>query len=303
MSDHPEFDPLRPLRIGYAAIGVPDVSALSTTLQTYFSLACDDRDPGRHVLRGATDHQWVVIEPAPELTLNRLGFELQRDEDLERFERHLTSRGIDVKTGSDWDHGVGRYLRFDDPDGNHLELFTQMIQLPVPVPTRTINTHKLLHAVLLVPDMAASVAFYTEVLGFRVSDWVEDSAAFMRVADRYHHSLALITSSGARRLDHLCFLMDGLDDVMRLRARSLLAGLESRADVKRHAPSGSISYYIIEPTSELVLEACWDHLRIANEASHRARVLPRRPDTPDMWLAGDDGSPITNALVGPLASP
>jgi catechol-2,3-dioxygenase len=252
---------LRPLRLGNAAIGVPDINAMSDTLQAYFSLSLDASDEQRHVLRGGTDRQWVVIEQAPELTLNRLAFELDKPGDLDRFAKHLASHGIDVETGSNWAEGVGDYVRFADPDGNCVEFYTQMVTHPVPVPRRTINTGKLLHAVLLVEDINASFAFYEQVLGLQASDWVEGSAVFMRAGDGFHHSLALIQSSGTRRLDHLCFLMETLDDVMRLRARSLVAGIRSRADVKRHAPSGSISYYIIEPTSELVLEAtsgpCW----------------------------------------------
>jgi catechol 2,3-dioxygenase-like lactoylglutathione lyase family enzyme len=295
-------EPLRPLRLGYAAIGVPDIGAMTRTLREYFSLAADETDPSRVVLRGGTDQQWVVLEHTAQLSLSRLAFELQREDDLDRFAARLTDLGIAVDSDNDWKNGVGNYVRFADPDGNRIELFTTMVQHAVPIPRRVINTAKLLHAVLVVPDLMASYRFYSQVLGLRASDWVKDSAVFMRAADGYHHSLALIEAPGDRHLDHLCFLMDSLDDVMRLRARSLVAGLKSRADVKRHAPSGSISYYIIEPTSELVLEACWDHLLISDESGHRARVLPRRPDTPDMWLAGDDGQPITQAMVGPLAS-
>jgi catechol 2,3-dioxygenase-like lactoylglutathione lyase family enzyme len=289
-------EPLRPWRFGYAVVAVPDVSSTAATLTRYFKLV--GRAEGDSVkVRGGDDHHWVVLEPGPEKVLRRLAFEMPDAASLEAMAERLTSLGVPIETGNDMASGIGDYIRFNDPDGNPFELYYPMISMPVPVPRRMINTAALLHGVLLVPDVKSSFEFYSTVLGFRASDWVEDAAVFMRAGNGYHHSLALVRSSTKRGLDHLCFLMEGLDDLMRLRARARADGITSRADIKRHSQSGGISYYITDETSGLVLESCWEH-RIITDENHRARILPMIPESMDLWLVEDDEVDRNYALEG-----
>ena len=55
---------------------------------------------------------------------------------------------------------------------------------------RKIKPRKLGHLVLAVRDIQKSVAFYTEVLGLEVSDWISDQMCFLRSGSD-HHDLAL----------------------------------------------------------------------------------------------------------------
>ena len=81
------------------------------------------------------------------------------------------------------------------------------------------------HAVLVVRDMDVSVRFYTQVLGFKVSDVYPESMVpgrmvFMRF-NQDHHGLGLVGQaekvSGGRELHHLAFEVPTLDDVFRAR--------------------------------------------------------------------------------------
>jgi catechol 2,3-dioxygenase-like lactoylglutathione lyase family enzyme len=85
---------------------------------------------------------------------------------------------------------------------------------------------KIGHAVLNVADLDASKHFYTEVLGFRVSDIYPDrmmpgGMVFLR-CNGDHHCLALIggapeASGAAKTLHHLAFELATLDEVFRAR--------------------------------------------------------------------------------------
>ena len=56
---------------------------------------------------------------------------------------------------------------------------------------------RLNHAVLFVSDVAASVAFYTEVLGFRVAETIGGQAAFLQAPDSTNdHDLGLFSAGG-----------------------------------------------------------------------------------------------------------
>src|SRR6266853_5683830 len=84
---------------------------------------------------------------------------------------------------------------------------------------------KLGHVVLNVSDVERSARFYTEVLGFEVSDvypeeMVPGGMAFLR-CDPDHHGIALVGSmAGAAEnveLNHIAFEVANLDEVIRAR--------------------------------------------------------------------------------------
>ena len=87
------------------------------------------------------------------------------------------------------------------------------------------NITKLGHVVVMVRDLERSVAFYTGVMGFRVSDAYPDSMipggmVFMRF-NGDHHGVALVGGAEAMaqnvELHHMAFEVATLDEVMRAR--------------------------------------------------------------------------------------
>jgi catechol 2,3-dioxygenase-like lactoylglutathione lyase family enzyme len=115
---------------------------------------------------------------------------------------------------------------------------------------------KLGHVVLNVTDLARSVKFYTQVLGFSVSDvysWemVPGGMVFMR-CNAGHHGVALVGSltrtSESFELNHLAFEVATLDEVLRardhLRRQGVTIDFESRRRagcqiaVEFHDPDG-----------------------------------------------------------------
>jgi len=84
---------------------------------------------------------------------------------------------------------------------------------------------KLGHVVINVSDVARSVRFYTEVLGFEISDLYPDDMvpggmAFLR-CNSDHHGIALVGSlhgpSENTDLNHMAFEVATLDEVLRAR--------------------------------------------------------------------------------------
>jgi catechol 2,3-dioxygenase len=99
---------------------------------------------------------------------------------------------------------------------------------------------KLGHVVLRVSDLARSVDFYTQVLGFQVSDVYPETMmpggmVFLRFSAD-HHGVALVGGmtdrAGKRELDHVAFEVATLDEVFRarrhLRARGVPLVFEGR---------------------------------------------------------------------------
>lgn len=87
------------------------------------------------------------------------------------------------------------------------------------------------HVVLLVRDMEAMIDFYTNVLGFEITDRGQFPAqdgdgseiVFLSQVDTDHHQLAFVNKkrdeNPPNSVDHFAFRVDSLDDVKRMDKR------------------------------------------------------------------------------------
>ena len=105
------------------------------------------------------------------------------------------------------------------------------------------SLNKIGHVVLRVSDLARSTAFYTGVLGFRVSDIYGDDMmpggmVFMRI-NPDHHGVALVGGapgpSDKRELHHMAFEVGTLDEVFRARKHLREAGARIVFEGRRRA--------------------------------------------------------------------
>jgi catechol 2,3-dioxygenase-like lactoylglutathione lyase family enzyme len=123
--------------------------------------------------------------------------------------------------------------------------------------TTPINVRKLGHLVYEVSDIERTTAFWTEILGFTVSDRNEFGMVFLRCASD-HHSIALVPSKkGARppadaglRFHHLAMEVDDIDVLFRardfLQARGIPIDFEGR-----RGPGGNIGVEFLDPDGYL----------------------------------------------------
>ena len=142
------------------------------------------------------------------------------------------------------------------------------------------TVQKLGHAVLMVQDLRRSVAFYTGVLGFRISDVYPDTMmpggmVFLRF-NGDHHGIALV---GAGRHDcrneelhHLAFEVATLDEVVR--ARDHLRANDVRIDFEGRRRAGcQIAVEFRDPDNHS-LEIYWGLDQIGSDGRARG---------PDEW--------------------
>lgn len=101
--------------------------------------------------------------------------------------------------------------------------------------------HRLNHAVLYVADVERSVAFYTDVLGFRVASAFPGAAFLQAPASTNDHDLGLFqVGPGARQqgigLYHLAWEVESLDDLedhqVRLGRAGALVGMSDHGTTK-----------------------------------------------------------------------
>lgn len=274
--------------LGYVALTVPELERSLDFYRRIAHLKVSERGAKTAFLTGGTQHHWLRLDETGSPGLTRIGFQLTNRAALDEVVNRLDARSIPWKEATDLaGERVADAIRFQDPDGFEIELFTDMVSLPV-APQTFLGMDRVLHAVWLAATPTESQKFYSDVLGFKDSDWIERIGVFMRSANRYHHSMAVLRGGEkSGRLDHFCILVDSLDDVMRARNVALRHGLQLRQELVRHALSGSVSTYIVDPINDISVEFCVWHSQIDDEG-YRARILPASPVTLDMWKALPD---------------
>jgi catechol 2,3-dioxygenase-like lactoylglutathione lyase family enzyme len=77
-------------------------------------------------------------------------------------------------------------LAFEDPKGTVCELFAAQTPIGKNRPVAGIGPMKLGHLAFVVPEPKQYADFYCRVLGFRVSDWIQDWFVFMRCGPDHH---------------------------------------------------------------------------------------------------------------------
>jgi catechol 2,3-dioxygenase-like lactoylglutathione lyase family enzyme len=123
--------------------------------------------------------------------------------------------------------------------------------------TTPIHVRKLGHLVYEVSDIERSTAFWTEILGFSVSDRNEFGMVFLR-SESDHHSIALAPSKkkarpepdAGLRFHHLAMEVESIDVLFKardfLRARGIPIDFEGR-----RGPGGNVGLEFYDPDGYL----------------------------------------------------
>jgi catechol 2,3-dioxygenase-like lactoylglutathione lyase family enzyme len=99
--------------------------------------------------------------------------------------------------------GVSHAVTFEDSKGTPIDLYAEYkFAKPDGIPS-TLNILKLGHVAYRVLDVQKVAKFYSDVLGFKVSDWRGDYFVFMR-CNTDHHTVNFITDE-KQQLHHIAF--------------------------------------------------------------------------------------------------
>ena len=134
---------------------------------------------------------------------------------------------------------------------------------------------KIGHVVLKVTDLERSVDFYTQILGFRVSDVYPDNMmrgrmVFMR-CNTDHHGVALIggalSNSSNLELHHMAFEVSTIDEVLKARKHLIKNNVQIQFEGRRRA-GAQVAVEFLDPDGHW-LEIFWGLDQIAPEAKAR----------------------------------
>lgn len=138
---------------------------------------------------------------------------------------------------------------------------------------------KLGHLVLKVRDIQRSLAFYTEVVGLTVSDWIGDHMVFLRCGVD-HHDLALLQLPPGHQaapaglypsVEHFSYRVESIAEMEQITAMLVARGVEIDRGLGRHGPGANTFIVFKDPDCNNV-EFYSDMTQIPLDQPHEAAV-------------------------------
>jgi catechol 2,3-dioxygenase-like lactoylglutathione lyase family enzyme len=220
--------------------------------------------------------------------LDLVAFGAASEADVDLLAERLIAAGVQVaaEPGQLATEGGGYGLRFFDLDGRTVEVSAgvatrthRKIAEGESVPVR------LSHVVLNGTDPDRTAAWYTDVLGFQLSDTLAGAEMgtvmnFMRCNPR-HHSLAFARGPHVS-LHHVSFELRGIDEFMRGTGRALRAGTRMVWGPGRHLAGSNTFAYFLDPQNNTV-EYTTELQELDEDAWHPHVYDMHDPAVQDQW--------------------
>jgi len=257
-----------------------------------------DSTSGTRAYRMDDRRQRLIVNAAEDDGPGFFGWEVGDARALDALAAHLEKNRVKVARGSralaDERHVMDLIL-FHDPAGNRIEVFhgAQIASDPFK-PGRSISGFRtgplgMGHAVLKVERIDDAIAFYRDILGFKLSDYILKpfKAYFFHVNSR-HHSLAFI-ESGATGVHHLMIETCMLDDVGQAYDLVLRKPEMIGTTLGRHVNDEMTSFYSWSP-SKFLFEYGWGGRSIdpASWTPHERAEGPSLWGHDRSWLSSED---------------
>lgn len=287
-------------RLGYLGFEVSD-SALPQALVEWerfavqvLGLAVAERAADGSLALRMDDQAWRIrLHPGERDDLAYVGFEVEDEAALRALVERLAAAGVAVEEAKPElcaARRVERMVQLADPNGVPVELFCGPARAAEPfrselVPSGFVTGEEGLgHVVLVARDPEATERFYRELLGMRLTDWVDVEAApgaRMRVtflhANPRHHTVAFAAMPLPKRIHHFMLEMGSMQDVGLACDRCLDAGFPLASMLGQHPNDRMFSFYATTP-SGFDVEVGWGGRKVDD-----ATWEPTTYDRKSLW--------------------
>ncbi|MFI6520694.1 VOC family protein [Spirillospora sp. NPDC050679] len=277
--------------LAYVVYEASDLDAWEHFGVTLLGMQLASRTPESLALR--TDgkaHRWLVQRGGAD-DLVASGYEVASEARLEELAAGLAAAGFEVADGGAdlaAARRVERLVITSDPMGNRVELVTGFADAGTPFRSETLLGGFVTgeggagHQVLPAQGVPREtyLAFYRDLLGFRVSDTIVEEVApgtyadliFLRCNPR-HHSVAFGDMPHPKRTHHFMVEVTDIRDVGTAYDRCMDAGQPFEMTLGMHPNDQMFSFYVRTP-SGFSVEYGWGGL-LVDEATWQVQTLDR----------------------------
>jgi 3,4-dihydroxy-9,10-secoandrosta-1,3,5(10)-triene-9,17-dione 4,5-dioxygenase len=250
--------------LGYVVIGTLDPGKWRDYGTKVLGMAAIDAPDGALYLKMDGRDFRFLVQKSDKDSLFASGWSVSDEGSFHEVRADLEKAGIAVTNGTDAERRLRKvqaFFSFKDPAGLRHEVswgpiaaFTKFVS---PIGTKFVTEDLGLgHAVLPTGDIDATVKFWTEVMGFGVSDLLHLTLAegvppirvyFLHCAAGRQHSLAFAELTDPTGCNHLMVEVDSVDEVGRALDRVEQNGVKLTLTLGRHVNDDMISFYMMTP--------------------------------------------------------
>jgi catechol 2,3-dioxygenase-like lactoylglutathione lyase family enzyme len=273
--------------VRYVGLGVQDLDSGLGYYRDLWGLTPDtvDGDLAFLAADGSTDPFALRLRRTEENRVDLVSFAVRCTADVDWYTEKLLAAGVQLvgEPGRLDAPGGGYGVRFLDPvEGRTLEIAADWR----PRKARAVSEGEhvptgLSHMVMNSARMPELVTFFSDVLGFFQSDYLEDVMVFMKGDTPAHHQFAISTNDHAN-LNHIAYETRGLDEYMRAAGNMMRSGQEMVWGPGRHGPGSNTFAYFQDPNG-FVAEYTTALENIEDLDRWQPRVWQRVPAQSDQW--------------------
>lgn len=252
------------LRLSHVELRVPDLELATAYYAEVVGLIETARESEKVWFKCWDEHQHhsVILSYASSYGLNRIGWKVQDQEDLDALQARIEAAGVATQrfVAGELGPGSGETVRFDAPSGHTMELVWGMEQVgnmlpltnPPPQPLGLVGIHppRLDHAFLMCEDVDEITTFMQDVLDFRLTEQIlgDDGHQLVTFLERTHsaHDIAFITGPNGA-FHHMAFWMDDWNDLRQAADICSYHGVSIDAGPTRHGATRGWGLYFFDP--------------------------------------------------------
>lgn len=255
--------------LGYVVFKASDLAKWERFAVDILGLMVGRRGEDFLALRMDEYAQRILIEHGADDDITVAGWQFDTEEELSEYVSRLKQSGAEVSDGGNalaLSRCVERLYVCDDPNGFKHEFYFGPTLAPI---SKTFSSSILKgpgfetgrlglgHILVVARDYSASVEYYKNHLGLRITDYIRDSeifpgvtvdATFFHSRTGRHHSLATAAMPHPKRLHHVLLQVQDMDDVGLAYDRCLKAGLKIHAGLGHHPNDQMFSFYVETPS-------------------------------------------------------
>lgn len=241
---------------------VPDLQQAETFYKTF---GLDVREEGNNLglYTFGSGHRWGSIGEGLRKKLNYLTFAVF-EEDFEPIKRRVEAEGIrllDAPRGLEsegiwfYDHnGVLIELKISEKTSPNVKSAFDMTSVPGGVagaPQRSqagkVRPLRLAHVLVFTADVPQAIAFYSRVLGLRLSDRSGDGICFMHGIHGSDHHLIAFAKSSAPGLHHCSWDVGSINEIGKGAMQMAEKGFQKGWGLGRHVLGSNYFHYVRDP--------------------------------------------------------
>lgn len=272
--------------VSHIGFRVPDVEAAEAFYGRVLGLVRHSELPdGVRLGWGGGHHVLDLIEGPKGLAY--YGFEVRDAGGLAGIRERLETAGHEARKLDDSyitaPVGKSEGIAVIDPDGTEVHFHTQVQRQGENAADTGRRPIKFQHTTLGTGDVARLVSFYTDVVGFRISDQLQDGKFCWLRSDKDHHTLAVVYVGAGGDIDHYSYDLAEWEDFKTWCDRLTELNVDVAWGPGRHGPGNNLFVFFDDPAG--------NHIELSAEMEKfyddRVTYVPRRwepiPNSVNLW--------------------